>query len=298
LRGVVFDIDHFAVHDGPGIRTTVYLKGCPLNCLWCHSPESQEPESQLLYSKNRCTGCMGCLRVCTSRALTQDGAGRRIYNPQACIHCHKCVSECPSGAISVCGRTVDSDEVVEEASQDSVFYRNSGGGVTLTGGEVLSQPEFAVDILKGLKARGVHTIVETSGMGSWDSLNEIASFTDMFYYDLKIFDPMKHTLYCGAGNGIIIGNLEKLRAVAKEITIRVPLIPGITDTPENIDAIYGKTAELSIRDIHLLPYNQSAQAKYELLDREYKLSRAERQDEGYLNSLVRRAPECLNAAIV
>ena len=243
MKGYVFDIDHFAVHDGPGIRTTIYLKGCPLRCLWCHSPESQKKEPEVLFAQK---------------------------------------------ALSLCGSEMTAQEVISEGIQDQVFYRNSGGGVTLTGGEVLYQPFFAMEILKGLKEHRIHTIVETSGFGDWNHLEEISKYTDIFYYDVKVIDDELHKQYTGASNQVILRNLTQLSSFHDEIVIRIPLIPGYTDTIENVTAIYHLAAELKIRQIHLLPYNPSAPAKYEWVDRTYKLGTLPTQDNEYPETLLNK----------
>lgn len=261
--GIVFDIDHFAVHDGPGIRTSVFLKGCPLFCRWCHSPESQRPDPELLFAPSRCGDCLLCTAVCPL-GLHQEDAGRHIFTDrQRCALCGRCAAICPAGAVFVSGREMSSREVADEALEDAAFYRNSGGGVTLSGGEVLYQPAFAQEILRFVKQEGVHTIVETAGEGGQRELLAMAPYVDVFYYDMKLADPVALLQYTGGDLAGILGNLEALRLVTDGIVLRVPLIPSVTDTPENVGAIVEIARRLEIDTVHLLPYNRSAAAKYE-----------------------------------
>ena len=262
--GIIFDIDHFAVHDGPGIRTVIYLKGCPLKCIWCHSPESHIKEPQLLYIADRCKHCETCLG-------------------------EKCVNQ----AMIVSGRNVEVSEIVDEVIQDKVFFDSSGGGVTLSGGEVLYQPEFSLSLLEQFHSYGVHTIVETSGMGRWEWLREISRYTDVFYYDIKILDTNRHRMYTGAGDETILHNLKKLAEYreSKDITIRIPLIPGYNDSPEDIEAVYKFVCELDISDIHLLRYNISAPAKYQWLGIQYQPGNLEKQSDDYIDMLCKMAPK-------
>lgn len=242
--GIVFDIDHFAVHDGPGIRTVIYLKGCPLRCIWCHSPESHIKAPQLLNIE-----------------------GRAVAS----------------------GKNMSVSEVYNEVIDDKVFFDSSGGGVTLSGGEILYQPQFAKLLLERLKNSTINTIVETSGMGQWQNLENIAEYTDMFYYDIKCMNSERHIKYTGADNGIILANLRKL-AVSSDITLRVPLIPGLNDSIDDIKEIYSLAVELNIKNIHLLRYNTSAPAKYQWLDIPYQLGDLQRQSDGYIDKLIEIAP--------
>lgn len=298
MKGVIFDIDHFAVHDGTGIRTCIYLKGCTLNCKWCHSPESQRFRPELLFIASKCTGCGACLSACKFGAQGFGAGGKRFYNREACRDCRACVKSCPYEAMVLCGREVSHREVVDEAVQDIIFFQNSGGGVTLTGGEVLQQADFAIDILKCLKEYSIHTIVETSGMGRWESLEKMYPLVDLFYYDLKLMDPVKHLEFTGQRNDIIVENLNKLRAVTDKIVLRVPLIPGYTDEIENILSIYQFAAAHKITEVHLLPYNSNAGAKYEWLGKDYVLGELTAQSKAYLELLKDKAPKQLSVKII
>ena len=269
-QGIVMDVDHFAVHDGPGIRTCIYLKGCPLSCAWCHSPESQSPAPQLLFAQSRCTGCGRCAVVCPA-GVHRFADSRHILDRGECLVCGNCAQACPTGALSVSGRLMKVDEVVREALADRVFYENSGGGVTLSGGEVLFQAAFARQVLSCLKGQGIHTIVETSGFGREDALLSLVAVTDLFYFDYKLADIGLFKRFTNGDPGLVLRNLKSLRAVTDRIVLRMPLIPGITDTVENVAAGFTLADDLGIQFVHLLPYNASASAKYAWIGQEYPL---------------------------
>ena len=269
--GIVFDIDHFAVHDGPGIRTTVYLKGCPLRCKWCHSPESQVLRPQVLYAANRCKYCGLCVKECAYGCQLLSPEGERKFLLEKCIGCEACVKTCPTGAMFTSGKRMNVEEVVKEVLSDKVFFDNSGGGVTLSGGEVLLQAQFAGGILRSLREEGVHMIVETAGYGNKEELLMLAESVNIFYYDFKLADKEQFFRYTGGNLDIVLDNLRSLREKTDAIVLRVPLIPGITDTKVNILAAYQLARKLNIRELHLLPYNAAAGAKYEWIGRKYEL---------------------------
>ncbi len=271
LTGLIFDIDNFAVHDGPGIRSVVYFKGCPLRCAWCHSPESQKVEPELIHLKSKCLNCPIC-------------AGKN----------------CANGAYRVCGRYVTVSNLLKELLPQKVFFKSSGGGVTLSGGEVLYQPEFAQALLRALKEEGIHTIIETSVTGAEGCLKDLSPFTDIFYCDVKIMSNEKHRLYAGADNKIILSNIKALSSYrnGKGIVLRVPLIPTYTDGEDNVTEIYRFALECGLTEVHLLPYNNSAPAKYEWLFREYKPGKLERQNAEYLKHLKESAPQSIKAEII
>jgi pyruvate formate lyase activating enzyme len=266
--GLVFDLDTFAVHDGPGIRLAVYLKGCPLHCQWCHSPESQRPEPELILARERCVGCGACVAVCPQGAQRLED-GQRTLDRALCRACGRCVEVCVSGALALRGYSMQAREVVERAQRLQPFFAHSGGGVTLTGGEVTMQPDFAEAVLAGCQAAGIHTALETTGACSWSVLERLAAHADLLLYDLKLMNDSAHRRWVGASNRQILENAARLAGY--NVQIRVPLIPGITDTDANMGAIVQFMRAAGLRSIALLPYNAAAGAKYEWLDQPYQI---------------------------
>ncbi|MDO4326078.1 MAG: glycyl-radical enzyme activating protein [bacterium] len=294
--GIVFDIDHFVVHDGEGIRTCVYLKGCPLRCAWCHSPESQREERQILFAAGRCVQCGACVAECPMKAQKMEN-GKRIFERDLCSMCGACIQVCSTGALTISGKEYTAEEIAEEVLADTVFFQKSGGGVTLSGGEVLMQADFAYEILKRLKEHHIHTIVETAGYGTTENLLRLAEYTDMFYYDFKLGDKEKFAQYVRGELEIVMDNLRALRRVTDQIVLRMPVIPGITDTRENILSLYQTAEELDIRRIHFLPYNTSAGAKYEWCGKEFLLGELQ-MDMEQLKRYQAMAPSGVKAEIM
>jgi len=261
---MVGNIQACSIHDGPGIRSTVFLKGCPLRCAWCHNPEYQTGESALLFQPSRCIACGECVSACPEKALSV-ASGKPLWDKERCLTRGNCARACPTGAIELCGRRMTSAEVLEATEKDAPFFDASGGGITLSGGEPMMQPEFALDILRLFKARGIHTAVDTCGYGSLSSFMEILPYTDLFLYDIKTPDDDIHLRYTGVGNKLIFDNLRALSARAKQIWLRLPIIPGISDDPSQVARI-GRTAnELGLSEVYLLPYHDLADAKYRRL---------------------------------
>lgn len=274
ITGTVFNIQKYSIHDGPGIRTTVFLKGCPLACLWCHNPESIAPRPEIIFWDNKCISCTDCVKTCPQEAM-QVGQQTVRKETANCIGCEACVEVCPTGAIEQVGRKMTEAEVLKEIEKDRVFYEESGGGVTFSGGECLMQPEFLTALLTGCKARGLHTAVDTSGYASWQTIAELKDVVDLFLYDLKLMDEEQHRKYTGVSNKLILANLQKLAKLGKSIWIRVPVIPGINDNDDNLQAMGAFLFSLQIRDVFLLPYHGIAANKYIRLGRDYQLSALE-----------------------
>jgi pyruvate formate lyase activating enzyme len=264
-RGIIFDIRRFSVHDGPGIRTTVFFKGCPLACWWCHNPESQAAGPQMMLRESRCILCGDCLVVCLPGATSQDG-DRIVTDDRHCSLCGACVTACPTGAREIAGREMGVEEVMAEVERDLPFYEQTGGGVTFSGGEPLLQASFLHALLTACKEKGIHTTVDTCGHTSWDALDRVRELTDLFLFDVKLMDEEKHRKYTGVTNRVILKNLRALARSGANIQIRVPIIPGITDAPENLAAIGELASSLpGVGGVDVLPYHQTAAAKYERL---------------------------------
>jgi len=268
---LIFDIQRFSLGDGPGIRTVVFFKGCPLKCLWCHNPESQKPHPELLFRYMRCISCMDCIPRCPSKAITDLDEPLAIDRDK-CSLCGVCVEICPSHAFEICGREMSLRDVLREVHRDKVFYRY--GGVTLSGGEPLYQPSFVYRLLKELKKSGIHTVVETCGHVSRDVFDEIIGYVDLFYYDLKALDDERHRMFTGVSNKLIISNLEYLADKDIEIIVRTPVVPGYNfiDVESEICRLIEYVGSLGINRLELLPYHRFGEDKYRMLGREYTLS--------------------------
>jgi pyruvate formate lyase activating enzyme len=272
ITGEIFDIKKYAIHDGPGIRTTVFFKGCPLSCWWCHNPESLSKNSHRLYRGERCIGCRECLAACPNGAI-REFDDRLQWDAAACGFCRSCAEACPSEAVEFIGKSVSVDEVMAEIARDALFYDQSRGGVTFSGGEPLMQPEFLIGLLDACGNQGFHRTVDTSGHVDTDTLLETAARTDLFLYDIKHMDPEKHYRYTGVSNEKILTNLRQLSRLGTSIIIRLPVIPGINADEENIDRTGALAASLpGVIGINLLPYHCAADAKYRDLGLENKAS--------------------------
>jgi len=271
MEGRIFNIMKYCIHDGPGIRATVFLKGCPLKCWWCHNPESQEMNEQLMQFPNRCIGCKACIEVCKQNAIVEvDGA--IITLREKCIACGECSKVCYAEARQMAGKNMPVDEVVSELLNDRDFYQQSKGGVTFSGGEPLMQPEFLFMLLKEMKRYEVHTAVDTSGFASRETIEKISEYTDVFLYDLKHMDSIKHEKYTGVNNHIILGNLKFLLNRGKEVFIRIPIIPSINDSLEELEAFSTFIRALpKVKEIALLPYHKIGQEKYNRLGKTYRM---------------------------
>ncbi|MFO7611700.1 MAG: glycyl-radical enzyme activating protein [Clostridia bacterium] len=232
MTGIVFDIQRFSVHDGPGIRTTVFMKGCSLDCAWCHNPESISPLKEVQAYLYKCIGCGKCIEACAAGAHSMNELGR-VYDRSVCIGCGKCVESCYSGTLVQTGRDMTPAEVLDEIYRDMPFYKDSGGGATVSGGEPLLQADFVAEILKGCREKGIHTAVDTAGKVPFSAFEKVIPFTDMFLYDLKIMDSDFHRKFTGSGNKLILENLSRLGQSGITIRIRIPVIPGANDFDDN-----------------------------------------------------------------
>jgi pyruvate formate lyase activating enzyme len=269
--GIIFNIQRYSIHDGPGIRTTVFLKGCPLNCWWCQNPESQLSGQEMIFWGDRCIGCGACSTICPSGAI-QIKNGIPITKKGKCILCGKCIEKCPTLAREIIGEKLTAEEVIKEIEKDLVFYEESGGGVTFSGGEPLGQSEFLEGLLNGCREKKIHTAVDTSGYISWEILNKISLKVDLFLYDLKLMDNERHKKYTGVSNEIILENLKKLSTVHNNIFVRFPVIPGINDDYQNIRKLGEFLSSLEITQVNLLSYHYMGMDKYRRLGSTYKLA--------------------------
>lgn len=254
-------IKHFAVHDGDGIRTTVFLKGCGLKCVWCHNPEGISFQEQLSYMREKCVACGRCC-ICDANRMEE---GKHVFNRQQCMVCGQCLSRCPNGAFRLYGREMSVDEVFAEVMEDRAFYANSGGGVTLSGGEALYHTEFCVTLLKKLKEQGIHTAVDTSGFVPEGAIEAVSPYTDIFLFDLKAADPQVHERCTGHTNERILKNLYWIDSHQKDIEIRIPFVPDWNDgeIPAIADIIGGLH---QVKKVRVLPYHAYAKSRYAALD--------------------------------
>lgn len=265
----IFNIQKFSIHDGPGIRTTVFLKGCPLKCLWCHNPESQEYEKQILYDAEKCVLCGTCVKVCPKNAIKIEDS-ILTTDMYKCDFCGLCEIYCIQEARQVVGKHYSVEEVLKEVLKDRIFYEKSGGGVTVSGGEPLMFIDFVEELLKKLKEENIHTAVDTSGAVNFESLERIAEYTDLFLYDIKLMDDEMHKKYIKASNKTILENLKKLSKIHNNINIRLPIIEGVNADTDHIERIIDFIKDLNIKKVNLLPYHDIAKHKYKKLDMDYE----------------------------
>ena len=267
--GTVFDIKKYALHDGPGIRTTVFLKGCPLNCAWCHNPEGLTAAPEILHSADRCLSCGACAETCEAGALTLTPRGV-VCDGSRCLACGRCAEVCPAQARELAGRRMRVSQVLAAVLKDQLFYDESGGGVTFSGGEPLYQPDFLLALLEACGNHEIHRCVDTSGLAPWDTFSRIAPHTDLFLFDLKHMDDGHHRTATGHGNARIIDNLLRLDRLGAAIILRMPLIPGFNDDAAAVGRAGDFVAGLaSVDTLHLLPYHSMQARKYAKVGREY-----------------------------
>ncbi|MBN2246621.1 MAG: glycyl-radical enzyme activating protein [Candidatus Aminicenantes bacterium] len=286
-KAIVFDIKHYAIHDGPGIRTTVFFKGCPLNCVWCHNPEGIKPEPEIFLRSHLCAeGCTTCLAVCPQKALSKPDNSSVVIDRMKCDLCGSCESACSYGALEVVGKEMTVAEIMKEVEKDRIFFEESGGGVTLSGGEPLSNPAFLEPFLMQLKRKNIHVVADTSGFFNYEKSLSILENIDLFLFDLKIMDPLKHKEYTGQSNDLILENLKRISRSGKPVAARIPLIADINDSEKNIKETCEYLRKLdNIIRIHLLPYHRGGEAKHKRLGKAELLSGFKSPSEEKINAI-------------
>ncbi|MDK2822019.1 MAG: pyruvate formate lyase activating enzyme [Clostridia bacterium] len=269
--GVVFNIQYYSIHDGSGIRTLVFLKGCPLRCEWCSNPESQSLKPEVIVLVNRCIGCGNCIKICSEQAIVNTIEGN-IINRNKCIACGKCTEVCNAGALQIKGKFYTVDDLLEQVMEDAIFYEYSGGGITLSGGEPFFQADFTYSLLRTCKESRLNTAVETCGFVPYETIERCLPYLDSILYDIKHLDTDIHKQFTGADNLIILENVRKLAKTDVNLIIRVPVIPGINDSNNNLIRTAEFVKELGLKELYLLPYHSLGVRKYSQLGRKYKLN--------------------------
>jgi pyruvate formate lyase activating enzyme len=266
MEGLIFKIQKYCIDDGPGIRTTVFFKGCPLKCLWCHNPESQNFNKEWFFDKNKCILCGNCEKVCSGINIKEN-----IFFNLSCNFCGKCIDYCPPECRQISGFYISSDNLLNEILKDEIFFKNSNGGVTFSGGEPLSQYSFLIDSLMKLNEKNVNCCIDTSGYVETEKILSVSEYTDIFLYDIKSMDDFIHKKYTGVSNKLIIKNLMELSKIHSDIKIRIPLIKGINDDEKNILSIVDMMKSFKLTEAYLLPYHEYGVYKYDLLNKAYNL---------------------------
>lgn len=275
MKALIENVQHYCLHDGPGTRTTVFFKGCPLRCLWCSNPTTQRMSKDLLQKTDNCLVCGLCAQICPKGAVTFEAEKAPVIDRERCDDCGLCARKCPGKALVMAGTEYTVEEVFDILKGDMLFYRNSGGGVTFSGGEVLSQSVFAVDLAERCRRLGINTAMETSGFGPYEHLQALADVMDHVFFDVKHLDDEAHRRFTGQSNALILDNIRRLcREKGKRVSIhlRLPLIPGMNDAPEHLERYGAFTSRLEdIADLELLPYHRLGKNKYDMLGRAYVL---------------------------
>jgi len=294
LVGKIFDFKGFSVHDGPGIRITVFLKGCPLRCPWCHSPESQAFHTELNWMKKKCIGtenCGHCIKACPHGAISPENNKTKIsVDRSKCDNCGQCARACAAGALIMCGTDFTVDEIMGRIRRDVPFFNRSGGGVTISGGECLCQPEFTLEVLKRCKGSGIHTAVDTSGCVKWEVIESVLPYTDIFLYDIKGIDPVLHEEVIGVSNALILENVRKIAKAGGKMHIRIPVIPGYSDSVEFFNDISKFIIELgsAVEAVQILPYHKLGTVKWERLQKDNPMFEAAPPPDELINARKRQ----------
>lgn len=271
MKGLISDIQKFSLHDGPGIRTTVFLKGCNMRCIWCHNPEAIPHRPQIAEYPEKCIGCGQCIGACRYGAIRNEG-GVRVFDRSACVECGACTRVCPAGAMVVIGTWREVNDVFAELAADIPYYGNSGGGLTISGGEPLMQADFCAELLRRCREAGIHTAIETNLSLPFGEMEKLLPWLDLVFFDIKLMDDTAHKKYTGVSNAVVLSNSRKIDQVRIPLVVRTPVIPGITDAPENIRAIAEWAGTLANLEYYeLLNYNVLAKAKYAAIGLDYSL---------------------------
>ena len=289
--GQVFNIQRYSIHDGAGIRTLVFLKGCPLRCLWCCNPESQRGVSELGYIESRCAGAVDCgapcIAACPIAAISSNAQGKAIVDRAKCDTCGKCAQACGKGALKIVGRVMTVKQVMAEVEKDRPFYRRSGGGVTVGGGEPLAQCQFAAELLEAAHKSYLHTALETCGHAPWPHFSVVLEHVDLLQFDIKHMDLARHRELTGQSNELILDNLRKVRSIKdpRDVIIRIPVVPGCNDSAENIRSTAEFVAGLGFRQVELVLYHRLGASKYAQYGMAYPLTECEPPSEADMSSL-------------
>ena len=284
VTGTIFNIQRYSIHDGPGIRTVIFVKGCPLHCVWCDNPEGQKRRPELVFFSDRCFACGMCVEACPRSALL-EGKGTIDILREKCDLCGACVPICYSGALQQIGKTMTVNEAIREVEKDRVFYEANDGGMTVSGGEPTTQPTFVEALLSVARERGFHTALETCGDVQWPVLKRLLRFTDLVLYDIKAMNESLHERWVGSSNVQILSNAVNV-ARTKPMIIRIPVVPGVNDGEENIRAVATFAAKLRrVKEIHLLPYHKLGAAKYARLNLKYQIGTLESPSDALMREL-------------